>query len=150
MGLSEDLQIVVVTGQSFKLNTPNSSLSSSLESLHAHCPIALFSSANMSVSYRMLKPPSTLLCCCVMRSPYLFFRVTLCLCGGRVSYASFSMYQLMSKCILPRILVIWREASGVRRLCDFCSHDLVQGVEALAAGVERVHEMHLELFWCLV
>lgn len=43
---------------------------------------------------------------------------------------------------VPRVLVIGREAGRVRRLRDLAVHDLLQRVNALAIGAERVHEMH--------
>lgn len=39
-------------------------------------------------------------------------------------------------------LVVWREAGWVRRLCDLALEDLLEGVGALAALVDGVHEMH--------
>lgn len=43
---------------------------------------------------------------------------------------------------LARPLVIGREAGGMRRLGDLAVGDLLEGVEAVAAGVEGVHQMH--------
>lgn len=43
---------------------------------------------------------------------------------------------------LARPLVVGREARRVRRLGDLAVGDLLEGVEAVAAGVEGVHEMH--------
>lgn len=43
---------------------------------------------------------------------------------------------------LPRPLIVWREACGMRGFGDLSVGNLLQGVEAIAIGVERVHEMH--------
>lgn len=43
---------------------------------------------------------------------------------------------------LARPLVVGREARRVRRLGDLAVGDLLEGVQAVAAGVEGVHEMH--------
>lgn len=43
---------------------------------------------------------------------------------------------------LARPLVVGREARRVRRLGDLAVGDLFEGVEAGAAGVEGVHQMH--------
>lgn len=43
---------------------------------------------------------------------------------------------------LPGPLVVGREARRVRRLGDLPVGDLLEGVEAVALRVERVHEMH--------
>lgn len=43
---------------------------------------------------------------------------------------------------LARPLVIGGEARRVRRLGDLAVGDLLEGVEAVAAGVEGVHQMH--------
>ena len=43
---------------------------------------------------------------------------------------------------MARPLVIGREAGRVRRLGDLAIEHLLEGVEALAAVVEVVHEMH--------
>lgn len=47
---------------------------------------------------------------------------------------------------LTRPLVIGGEARRVRRLGDLAVGDLLQGVEAVAVGVEGVHQMHGGLF----
>lgn len=43
---------------------------------------------------------------------------------------------------LARPLVVGGEARGMRRLGDLAVGDLFEGVEAGAAGVEGVHQMH--------
>lgn len=43
---------------------------------------------------------------------------------------------------LTRPLIIGRKARRVRRLGDLAVGDLLEGVEAVAAGVEGVHQMH--------
>ena len=40
------------------------------------------------------------------------------------------------------VLHTWTETSRVRRVCNTAVDDLVERVDALALGVERVHEMH--------
>lgn len=44
---------------------------------------------------------------------------------------------------IPRVLVIGRESGRVRRLGDLAVVHFLEGVFALALGVESVHEMHL-------
>lgn len=49
---------------------------------------------------------------------------------------------------LARPFIIGRKASRVRRLCDLAVGYLLKGIQAVAAGVEGVHEMHCgELIW---
>ncbi len=43
---------------------------------------------------------------------------------------------------MPRILVIRRKPRWMRALCHFPTSDLLQRVNALARGIEGVHEMH--------
>lgn len=43
---------------------------------------------------------------------------------------------------VPRVLVVGGEAGGVGALGDLVADDLLQRVDALALGVESVHEMH--------
>ena len=50
---------------------------------------------------------------------------------------------------MTRVLVIWRESRRVCGFGDFASNDLFQSVEALARGVEGVHEMHVCGFGCV-
>lgn len=42
----------------------------------------------------------------------------------------------------PRVRVVGREARRVRRVCDAAVDDLLERVDALALGIEGVHEMH--------
>lgn len=44
------------------------------------------------------------------------------------------------------VFVVGGEASRVGRLCDFGAHDLLERVDALAVGVEGVHQMHVGRF----
>lgn len=50
--------------------------------------------------------------------------------------------------ILPRVLVVGREASRVGGLCDLGTGDLLQGVDTLALVVESVHQMHVDGIVC--
>jgi hypothetical protein len=50
--------------------------------------------------------------------------------------------------ILPRVLVVGREASRVGGLCDLGARDLLQGVDTLALVVESVHQMHVDGIMC--
>lgn len=44
----------------------------------------------------------------------------------------------------PRVFIIRRESSRMRRFRDLAVYDLVQGVDPFAFAVESIHEMHLE------
>lgn len=44
---------------------------------------------------------------------------------------------------MPRVLVVGRKPGRVCRLCDLGADNFLERVDALASGVEGVHEMHL-------
>jgi hypothetical protein len=65
---------------------------------------------------------------------------------------SWTVARQMKIGILPRVLVVGREASRVCGLCDLGAGDLLQGVDTLALAVESVHQMHVggvECVWRL-
>lgn len=43
---------------------------------------------------------------------------------------------------VPRVLVVWRKSGRVCGFGDFGAGDFLEGIDALASGVESVHEMH--------
>lgn len=43
---------------------------------------------------------------------------------------------------MSRILVVWRKSCRMCGLRDFARNDLLQGIDALAIGIEGVHKMH--------
>lgn len=43
---------------------------------------------------------------------------------------------------IPGVFVVGRKSGRVCRLCDFGTDNLLERVDALAVGVESVHEMH--------
>jgi hypothetical protein len=49
---------------------------------------------------------------------------------------------LLQRHAMSRVLIIGRKPRRMRALCDFSTGNLLQRVDALAGGIEGVHEMH--------
>lgn len=90
-----------------------------------------------------------------LKSSLSVFRIVLVFSSCLV-FLFFSIFHraLRDRCrgilnILPRVLVIGREASRVCGFGDLGALDLLQGVDALALVVESVHQMHIDGWMCI-
>jgi len=88
---------------------------------------------NQSCAQRLANPEFEDLCC--LLSEHLLIILEL---GEEQTVA------LLERDSVPGVLVVGREARRVGRLGDLAVGHLLEGVVALALGVQSVHEMHLE------
>jgi hypothetical protein len=65
-------------------------------------------------------------------------------CGKLTLLGQEQAISLLQRHPMSRVLVVGRKSRRVRRLGHFTGDHLVQGVDALAIGIEGIHEMHAE------